>query len=68
MWPYVFGLKVKNNFRLWRNEVAHKKAERLKMLKKMGSAALEDSEEEELGNFNKTKFGIAALEDSEAEE
>ena len=34
----------------------------------MGSAALEDSEEEEQNNFNKTKFGIAALEDSEAEE
>ena len=38
------------------------------MLKKISSAALEDSEEEEQGNFNKTKFGIAALEDSEAEE
>jgi hypothetical protein len=33
--------------RLWRNEVAHKKAERLKMLKRLGSAALEDSGEDD---------------------
>jgi hypothetical protein len=31
--------------RLWRNEVAHKKAERLKMLKRLGNAALDDLEE-----------------------
>jgi hypothetical protein len=38
---------ILNFFRLWRNEVAHKKAERLKMLKRLGSAGLEESGEDE---------------------